>query len=343
MNITTTVGTWLPEIVQGPLTSSWIVRWCAAQENWDKIHYDLEYARNVAKLPHTVVNGALKQHLAAQFLLDTFGTDAWIWRLKCRFLGMDHVGHRLRFRGRVAGEERCDDGVLVHVDIRVLNLERAATTTEVRATIVLSESGRPVLDALSLYGERSHLAHIDPVVDDGVPASISQRLGGTIEQIVSCCPVELGRLRLFSDAISNRHTIYYDAVAGIASSHGCVVAPPLFPIHAISEPPGARELSGDPNALGREGVCEVGRNLAQMFGLPPQGLLNGANEAQIHSLARVGETVKATSRLAAARCRRGKNGGLMLILDTVNEYDTTTGRPLLTERQSTIFRIEAGT
>ena len=41
----------LPALRKGPWTSAHLVRWCAAQQNWDRIHYDQAYAQQVAGLP----------------------------------------------------------------------------------------------------------------------------------------------------------------------------------------------------------------------------------------------------------------------------------------------------
>ena len=115
---------------------------------------------------------------------------------------------------------------------------------------------------------------------------------------------------------------------------------PLFPIHAISRRPGEHELSTDAKAMGREGVCEIGRDLASLFGFSPTGLLNGGNRVQVHSLVSVGERVSGRSILRDVRSRTGKRGGAMLIFETENKYVSSTGRPLLTESQSIVYRME---
>ena len=38
------VGTALPLLEKGPLTSAHLMRWSAAMENWHKIHYDKPFA-----------------------------------------------------------------------------------------------------------------------------------------------------------------------------------------------------------------------------------------------------------------------------------------------------------
>jgi acyl dehydratase len=332
-------GASLPALAKGPLTASRIVRWCAAQENWDRIHYDLDYARNVARLPHTVINGALKQHLLAQFLTEGFDAAAWIWRMDYKFTGMDLVGQSLTVGGTVTQVEKGGPHTRVHVDLHIRNLEQDAVTTVGTAVVLFGADGGTPADALELYGERTALSAAAPVADAQAPEAVRQRVGSQIDRVTSYSALDLARLRLFAEAVMGLRPLHYDPVAGSQSPYGTVVAPPLFPIHAMSHPPGTSELSLDPVALGREGTCEVGRNIAQLFGLAPQGLLNGSNKVQVHSLLAVGETVQAQSRLMAARYREGKRGGAMLIFETANEYQTISGRPLLTEHQSVVQRL----
>ena len=332
------IGAELPALDKGPLTSSRIVRWCAAQENWDRIHYDLDYARNVAKLPHMVINGALKQHLLVQFLTEAFDGAGWIWRLDYRFVGMDLVGQSLSVRGTVRRIEPAGGRTFAHVDLHIFNADAGRMTTNGTAVVMFLAGEAAPLDALDLLREGATLTLSDPVADAQVPAAARNKVGAEIDRVTAYSPVELARLRLFAEAVMNVRPIHYDPAAGAQGPYGTVVALPLFPIHALSRAPGTRELSTDPMAFGREGASEVGRNIAQMFDLPPQGLLNGSNKAQVHSLLRVGETVRARSRLAAARYREGARGGAMMIFETANEYETTSGRPLLTEHQSIIQR-----
>ena len=90
--------------------------------------------------------------------------------------------------------------------------------------------------------------------------------------------------------------------------------------------------------MGRESVNEAGRHFARRFGFPANGMVNGGNETEIHSLLRQGETARATSRLLSARIRAGARGGDMLIATSLNTYGTTTGRLLLREKQLIIYR-----
>jgi hypothetical protein len=45
------------------------------------------------------------------------------------------------------------------------------------------------------------------------------------------------------------------------------------------------------------------------------------------------------STLVGAHTRTGKRGGQMLLLETLNHYSESGGRPLLTERQTVVLRL----
>ncbi len=54
------VGTRLPELVKGPITTQHLMRWSSAIENWHRIHYDKPFAIEHDKLPGLLVNGSWK-------------------------------------------------------------------------------------------------------------------------------------------------------------------------------------------------------------------------------------------------------------------------------------------
>ena len=322
----------LPALRKGPLTSAHIVRWLAAQQNWDKIHHDLQYAQQTAGLPGTVVNGALKQHFIVQFLDEAFGEHAWIWRLQYDFVAPDPVGSTLEVRGRTTGTSRQQNRDAVEVDVEIVNLDTTQVSTRGKA-VVLLEPGKPVADALDSAGDFFAKPESKPpeAADDMVPEVVRSAIGRVLEERASVYPLDLGRLRIFASAIMGLRPRHFHPDHGSA-----IVAPPLFPLHGIELLPGDPELSTDPTALGREGATEIGRNLADQFELPPGGLLNGGNKVQIHSFARPGERICGRSVLAAAHHRQGSRRGSMLFLESINDYWESSGRPLLTERQTLV-------
>ena len=54
------VGTDIPVVSKGPLTTAHVVRWSAAMENWAPIHYDWRYVTTEEGYPDLVVNGRLQ-------------------------------------------------------------------------------------------------------------------------------------------------------------------------------------------------------------------------------------------------------------------------------------------
>lgn len=334
------VGVPLRPLRKPRLTSSHIVRWLAAQQNWDKIHYDQGYCRDIAKLPGPVINGALKQHFIVQFLADAFGSVGWVWRVEYQFLTPDPVGSLLEVRGHTSAVQEHDAWLFASVDIEIHNLDTAEISTRGAAVVVLRVDGGPVLDGLEFHPPEAfnfHLDHID--VDTEVSPDIRRRVGTVLETRESFCPVDLSRLRIFADAIMGLAPIHFDPASASADRYGEVVAAPLFPLHALEARPGSRPLSDDLRAFGREGVNEIGRDMESLFHVESAGLLNGGNRVEVHSLARCGERISANSTLVGARLREGRRGGKMLIFDTFNRYWESGGRLLLVERQTIIHRL----
>jgi hypothetical protein len=156
-------------------------------------------------------------------------------------------------------------------------------------------------------------------------------------------PVELGSVRRFAQAIMDPDPIYHDPdVAG--PRFGGVVAPPLYPLHAI------RPAPGDPDpldpALADPDFDGVGE-LLPSYGLPAlhlplKRLLNGGNEVRVRSLARVGETIIAISSYEQIYEKRGRGGPLVFVVVLTRFRARPAGggeaRALLDGRQTFIWR-----
>jgi len=334
------IGFQLAPMRKARLTSSHVARWIAAQQNWDKIHYDLDFARDVAHLPGTVINGALKQHFIAQFLHQRFGALGWVWRIDYQFIDADRIGSILQVQGKVVDLKFEGNFVFAHVDVEILNIECEQVTTRGTGVVVLNRSGRPVLDGFEFEHPKGFELSRDVAPSDtDVSEEIRRRLGVVIESRESYCEIDLSRLRLFADAIMGMPPMFYDPAASIFRSCSAVVAPPLFPLHGIEAAPDSLPLSEDITAFGREGASEVGRNLSSLFGFESSGMLNGGNKVEIHSFARCGERICGNSILVDVRRRTGRRAGEMLLFETLNSYWESEGRPLVTERQIIIARL----
>lgn len=329
----------LPPLYKGRFGASRLVQWCAAQQNWDRIHFDLPFAR-ASGLRERVVNGALKQHLLVQFLERAFGERAWIWRLDFSFTSPDWAGEHLEVRGRVDRSEVRGEFSLLEVELEIFNLDQQAAGTRGRAVVLQGRDDRPLraLPALEMPEAAMLDCSIADASDAGVAAGIRERIGTVVDAAESAYPLDLSRLRLFAEAVGDCLPHQFDPAAGRQSEYGCVVAPPLFPIHAIELPPGSRPLDPSDQSTGREGSSEIGRGLAARLGVATGPVLNGGSSVEVHALLAVGERVRAESRLAGAKTRDSRRAGRLLILEAINEYRVAgTGRLLLRERSRGIY------
>lgn len=136
------IGQAIAPLRVGPLTSSHLVRWCAASENWHKIHYDAEYAVKHDGLPGLLVNGSLKQHFLAKMLKDWAGPQGWLWKLGYQFRAMNLMGETLTAWGTVSGTEPHAEYGVVLLDIGIRN-ESGLESTPGKAAVVLPRDGGP--------------------------------------------------------------------------------------------------------------------------------------------------------------------------------------------------------
>lgn len=130
------VGDDLPELVRGPLTTTHVMRWSAAIENWHRIHYDHPFAVEHERLPGLLVNGSWKQHFLVQLLRGWLEPAGWLAKVEMSFRGMDLVGDTLTAWGSVTGTEVRDGLGLVVCEIGIRN-QRGEDTTPGTATGVL--------------------------------------------------------------------------------------------------------------------------------------------------------------------------------------------------------------
>jgi acyl dehydratase len=138
------VGDELPELVRGPLTTTHVMRWSAAIENWHRIHYDEPFAVVHDGLPGLLVNGSFKQHLLAQLMRGWLEPTGWLARIQMSFRGMDRVGDTLTAHGRV-DETAVRDGLgIVVCTIGIRNQRGEEGTTGSSTGILPLRDGPPV-------------------------------------------------------------------------------------------------------------------------------------------------------------------------------------------------------
>ncbi len=135
------VGMDLPPVVKGPLTTTHLVRWAAANGNYARIHWDLPFAQLRQGLANVVVNGSLKNQYLGQLMTDFAGEEGWFKRIYVEHRGMDYPGDVITASGQVTGKEEKDGFGYVHCQVALRN-SRGEETASGRATTVLPKRGQ---------------------------------------------------------------------------------------------------------------------------------------------------------------------------------------------------------
>lgn len=138
------VGDDLPPLVIGPMTSSHIVRWSGAIENWHRIHYDQNFAIHHDGLPDILVQGSWKQSILPRYLKDICLPDGWLWKVRFQHRAMIVPGDTISVWAKVTDKREADGLGLIDLDVGMA-LQSGAESCPGSATIVLPiRGGRPV-------------------------------------------------------------------------------------------------------------------------------------------------------------------------------------------------------
>jgi|SRR5450631_2590451 acyl dehydratase len=115
------VGNELTPLTRGPITSSHLMRWSAAIENWHRVHYDAPFAQEHEQLPDLLVNGTWKQHFLVQMVRRWLGDEGWLASIDFSFRKMDRRGDLLTATGLVTDVYTRDGLGFVAADIGIWN------------------------------------------------------------------------------------------------------------------------------------------------------------------------------------------------------------------------------
>ena len=135
------VGDPVPPVVKGPITTTHLVRWAAANGNYARIHWDLPFAQLEQGLPNVVVNGSLKNQYLGQLMIDFAGEEGWFKRFFVQHRGMDFPGDTITASGVVTGKRETDGFGLVDCAVNLSN-SRGHQTAAGEATVVLPRRGQ---------------------------------------------------------------------------------------------------------------------------------------------------------------------------------------------------------
>jgi acyl dehydratase len=138
------VGGGPEKLAKGPLTTTHLMRWSAAMENWHKIHYDKAFAIEHDKLPDLLVNGSLKQQFISQLLKDWVGRTGWVWKTSYQFRAMNKVNETLYAWAKVTAKRDGPGYGLVDLDVGIVN-DKGVESTPGKATVALPyRNGKPL-------------------------------------------------------------------------------------------------------------------------------------------------------------------------------------------------------
>ncbi len=135
------VGDSLTPVVKGPMTTTHLIRWAAANGNYARIHWDLPFAQLRQGLPNVVVNGSLKNQYLGQLLLDFAGDGGWFKRFYVEHRGMDFPGDTITASGMVTGKRESDEFGFVDCAVSLGN-DRGHQTASGTAVVILPKRGR---------------------------------------------------------------------------------------------------------------------------------------------------------------------------------------------------------
>jgi acyl dehydratase len=134
-------GMELPPVVKGPLTTTHLVRWAAANGNYARIHWDLPFAQLQQGLENVVVNGSLKNQYVGQLLVDFAGQGGWLKRFYVQHRGMDYPGDVLTAFGTVTSKREVDGIGRVECMVGLQN-SRGEQTASGTGTVLLPKRGQ---------------------------------------------------------------------------------------------------------------------------------------------------------------------------------------------------------
>ncbi len=336
----TTVGDLIGPVVYGPMTVMHLMRWGAAIENWHRIHYDETFCKEHEGLPGPLVNGSWKQQVLAQLLKDWAGPTGWLAELNFSFRGMDVAGETLRVQSRVASLKPHGEFGEVRCEIEIRNSSDAATTVG-EATVVLSLREGPAVPYPADFSSTIDVADDASKKQAVCPPEFEEYLGVQSDTLVSTDVVDASSVRRFMQAIMVRDNDYFNEASPGFERFGSLVAPPLYPLHALRFPADA----SDPlDRASRESDFDgASQTPWSTFGLPelsgaPKRILNAGNRIELNAYAPLGTRIDVLSRYEDIYQKSGKQGPLLFITVFSRFAVHETGQPLILSWQTFILR-----
>lgn len=122
------VGDELPEVQVGPITTEQLVRWTAAADDYNPIHYDQRFAV-LQNLPDVIMQGPYKLSIMIRVFEQWIGKVGCLRKINCRYTAMDVPGDVLTFKGTITGKHEEDGLQFVECEWSVINQKGKSTVS----------------------------------------------------------------------------------------------------------------------------------------------------------------------------------------------------------------------
>lgn len=173
---------------------------------------------------------------------------------------------------------------------------------------------------------------------DYITEEVKALIGLESEWEEACDPVERGQIRRHVQATIEDDPVYWDDSYAAGTKFGGVVAPPLFPLHALRPTPGTpdpfKDAASNPDFDGSiRGMMKGLKPLP----IPLTRVLNGGNAVEIYQQAKPGEKIRVRSKYLDIYQKEGRTGTMVFLL-TETVYTNEKGELLLKAIQTRILR-----
>lgn len=131
-------GESLPKLQLKPLSRLTLALYCGASGDYNPIHVDVDYARNIAGMEDVIAHGTLTMAYLGRLLTD-WVPQSHIRMFKARFKSPVHIGDTISCTGKVLEKVPGDEN-LVRVELQAVN-EKGVVLATGEADIVFRNEG----------------------------------------------------------------------------------------------------------------------------------------------------------------------------------------------------------
>lgn len=131
-------------------------------------------------------------------------------------------------------------------------------------------------------------------------------------------PLSHDEIRRFSQAAMELDPIHWSPEAARGRGYDDIVAPPLYPLHAMRRDPGTNDPLDQAYAHPEWDGIELVEDGLPAINLPLERLLNGGVSATVFDLAKPGDVISAQAKYSSISERMGRTGPMVFVVVETN-------------------------